>query len=177
MEKPMTFKFYQIKKIVESRKMRKQTFNKIKKTLAILLAVCFLASVTAASVSAASAKDVKSDLKKNVVSKNADCTKNVKSELKKNVVSKSAGCAKNAKSELKKKVVGNKDCSELTEKQKTEEGNKLLDYVDNNWFRTGAVNNWGRGLVNYRGNGLFNGGCNNCDNDWGDDWGDDWEDD
>ena len=138
--------------------MRKQTFDKIKKTLAILLAVCFLASVTAASVSAASAKDVKSDLKKNVVSKNA-------------------GCAKNAKSELKKKVVGNKDCSELTEKQKTEEGNKLLDYVDNNWFRTGAVNNWGRGLVNYRGNGLFNGGCNNCDTDWGDDWGDDWEDD
>ncbi len=101
--------------------MRKQTFDKIKKTLAILLAVFLVVSFTAASASACSTKNVKN------------------------------------------KLASAKGDNKLTEKQKTELGNRLLDFADKNMFG------------NLRGGK----GCNKgCDNDWGNDWlGDDWNND
>ncbi len=72
--------------------MRKQTFDKIKKTLAILLAVFIVVSFTAASASACSTKNVKN------------------------------------------KLASDKGDNKLTEKQKTELGNRLLDFADKNMF-------------------------------------------
>jgi hypothetical protein len=94
--------------------MRKQTFDKIKKTLAILLAVFLVVSLTAASASACSTKNAKN------------------------------------------KLASDKGDNKLTEKQKTELGNRLLDFADKNMF------------------GNLRGG-NDWNNDWlGDDWNNDW---
>jgi hypothetical protein len=49
-------KLYQPRKKLESDRLRKQTFDKIKKTLAILLAVFFVITLTAASASACGTK-------------------------------------------------------------------------------------------------------------------------
>jgi hypothetical protein len=67
-EKPMILKLYQIEKKLESNRMGKQTFDKIKKTLAILLAVFLVVTLTAASASACASKNVK-NVKSNLPNK------------------------------------------------------------------------------------------------------------
>ena len=100
--------------------MRKQTFDRIKKTLGILLAVFLVVTLTAASASACSTKNVKNKLA-------SDIGDNKLAENQKNV-----------KNNLASDIGDNK----LTEKQNTELGNRLLDFADNNMFGNGWGNNW-----------------------------------
>ena len=123
-------------------KMRKQTFDKIKKTLAVLLAVFLVVTLTAVSVSAASTKDAKDNLKKEVIIK-----------------SDGSGLTKEQETELGNRLLDLADNNLL--------GNGLVNDRYNNWWDNDRRNNW---WDNDRcNNGWDNDWDDDWDNDWDDD--------
>ncbi len=150
--------------------MREQRYNKIKKTVFILLAVFLVLSLTAASASAWYSKT--SDGKCKEVSKE----KGVKEKVAKEKPVKEAVKEKAVKKVAKEKVVKEVAKEKVVKKAARERvfdrkvvdndkvGTNLLDFVENSWFGTG------------RGCSCDNGwGCD-CDNGWfGDDWDDCWD--
>jgi len=150
--------------------MREQRYNKIKKTVFILLAVFLVLSLTAASASAWYSKT--SDGKCKEVSKE----KGVKEKVAKEKPVKEAVKEKAVKKVAKEKVVKEVAKEKVVKKAARERdfdrkvvdndkvGTNLLDFVENSWFGTS------------RGCSCDNGwGCD-CDNGWfGDDWDDCWD--
>lgn len=151
--------------------MREQRFNKIKNVVFILLAVFLVISLTAASASAWYSKT--SDGKCKEISKEK-VVKEAKEKPTKEVVKERA-----AKKVVKEKVVKKVAKEKVVKKVATEkvvkkaarervfdrkigdekQGNKLLEFVENNWFSIG------------RGSNCDNGWGGNCDNGWlGNDW-------
>jgi len=104
--------------------MREQSFNKMKKTVFILLAVFLVVSLTAASASACDSKA------------GAD-----KCKVAKEKVAKEAGAdkCKVAKEKVAKEKVVKEVAKEKVVKEVAKEkvGNELLDVVENDWFDGG----------------------------------------
>ena len=150
--------------------MREQRYNKIKKTVFILLAVFLVLSLTAASASAWYSKT--SDGKCKEVSKE----KGVKEKVAKEKPVKEAVKEKAVKKVAKEKVVKEVAKEKVVKKAARERvfdrkvvdndkvGTNLLDFVENSWFGTS------------RGCSCDNGWACDCDNGWfGDDWDDCWD--
>jgi hypothetical protein len=117
--------------------MKKQNSNKIKKTIVILLAVCFVVAMTAASASACTSKD-----------KDGKCTSSHKEKVCKKI-------AKPVKETAKVKVVDQKPVSKKI-------GNNLLDFVDNNWWGNGCGTSCVNGLSIYCTECWFSNDWNDC---------------
>src|SRR5574344_262914 len=105
--------------------MREQRYNKIKKTVFILLAVFLVLSLTAASASAWYSKT--SDGKCKEVAKE----KGVKEKVAKEKPVKEAVKEKAVKKAARERVFDRK----VVDNDKV--GTKLLDFVENSWFGTG----------------------------------------
>ncbi|HWQ47629.1 MAG TPA: hypothetical protein VN414_01540 [Methanosarcina sp.] len=140
--------------------MREQKFNKIKKTVFILLAVFLVISLTAASASAWYSKT--SDGKCKEVAKEKAVKEVTKEKPVKEVIKEKA-VKKVAKEKAVKKIAKEKVVDQKAVTQE-KSGNKLLDFVENNWFGSG------------QGSNLDEGWGSNLDDGWfGDDWGDCWD--
>lgn len=117
--------------------MRERNFNKIKKTVFILLSVFFVVTVITASASACTSK-VKDD--------------KCKSSPKEKVVK-----------EKPAKVVDQKAVKEAAQKAAQEKlGTKLLDFVENNWFGNGLGGNCDNGWGGDCNNGWFGDDWDDC---------------
>ncbi|MGB9941196.1 hypothetical protein [Methanosarcina sp.] len=108
--------------------MREQSFNKIKKTVFILLAVFLVVSLTAASASACDSK-----------TSNDKCKSSLNEKVAKEKVVKEVAKEKVAKEKVVKEVAKEKKAKEKVVKEVAKEkvGNELSDVVENDWFDSG----------------------------------------
>lgn len=140
MEKQGCLNYIDLRRILGFEKMRKQTFDKIKKILAVLLAVFLVVTLTAVSVSAAGTKDAKDNIKKEVVIK-----------------SDGSGLTKEQETELGNRLL------DLADNNLIGWGNGLGNDRCNNWWDNDRSNNW---WDNGRCNNCWD---NDWDEDWDED--------